>query len=172
MDKAREYLADEPFFLLMPDNVFYGETSACVQLRDAFVQHPRNILGLTEITRETAEGFSDSGGVELEPLADRLFRVTGLLDKSRSALDLGATDRALRACGRYILTAEFFHEAQRIAPDQLTRMDEVPVLRRLVENGKVLGLALDGTLFECGNWQGYWAANGAWMRRKGVGGEL
>lgn len=168
VDKAKEYLADEPFFLLMPDDVFYAEIPACVQLRDAFLQQPRNLLGLTRVTRETAGTFSDSGGVELKPLEDRVFLVTALLDKSQATLELGTTDQALRVCGRYILTHEFFDEAANIAPDELARKDEIPVLRRLSAKERILGLALDGERFDCGNWQGYWAANRAWMHRRGL----
>ncbi len=132
MDKARSYLAEEPFFLLMPDDVFSGQTSTCIQLRDAFGRHPRNILGLTQITRQTAQTFSDSGGVELTPLEDKVFLVTGLRDKSQATLELGITDQTLRICGRYILTPEFFHEAGGISPQELARKDEIPVLRRLL----------------------------------------
>lgn len=167
MDKARDYLGNEPFFLLMPDTVFFGATAACVQLRDAFERQPGNILGLGEITRDTAVAFSDSGGVALEPLAERWFRVTALLDKSRATLELKAAERVLRVCGRYILTQDFFAEAGNLAPEELTQMDEIPVLRRLLEQKKVCALRLDGALFDGGNWQGYWAANRAWMRRKG-----
>lgn len=168
IDKARDLLAGEPFFLLMPDNVGFGRSSACIQLRDAFLQQPRNILGLTIITRATAATFSDAGGVELTPLTGRLYRITALLDKSRTRLELGSADRILRICGRYVLTRTFFEEAEKIAPEELTQKDEIPVLRRLLETQQVLGLALESELYDCGNWSGYWAANSAWRRYRTI----
>lgn len=168
VDKAKDLLANEPFFLLMPDDVFYAKIPACIQLRDAFAIHSRNLLGLTRISRETAGTFSDSGGVELKPVEGKVFLVTGLLDKSQATLELGTADQALRVCGRYILTREFFDEAAKIAPDELARKDEIPVLRKLLAQERVLGLVFDGERFDCGNWPGYWAANRAWMRRRGL----
>lgn len=164
--RSKQYVGAAPFFLLMPDNVFPDDFSVCQRLQEAHREYGQCILGLVEVTKETAPFFSNSGRVRLEPIEKHLYRIKKLLDKTKGIFETGKQERALRACGRALLTSEFFEIADRYDPEKLSVQDEVPILQEIARQDKLLGLKLRGKLFDCGNWPGYWAANRYWMQRK------
>lgn len=164
--KSKKYIGQAPFFLLMPDNILWGEQSACSQLQVAFREYGLSVLGLVEVTPATAPLFSNSGHVTLKEIREDVFYVIALQDKSRESFQLAGQQTVLRSCGRTILTAEFFDLAQRFSQDELSRKDEVPILQALEQGKRLLGKRLHGDLFDCGNWRGYWAANKFWMQKQ------
>lgn len=156
--RSKRHLEDERFFLLMPDNVFWGARTSCQQIMAAG-RDGHAILGLIEVTKENAQMFGNSGRVQLKALGGRKHEVIGLADKSAGAFLLDGAVKVVRMCGRYLLGPEFFEEADAIVASELANKDEVPILKRLIERKHVLGVELDGVLFDCGNWRGYRAAN-------------
>ncbi|MFQ5640220.1 MAG: sugar phosphate nucleotidyltransferase [bacterium] len=157
--RVRDAIQGEPFLLLMPDNVYFDATSSVENLLNVFEEYRQSVLALIEVKEETKELFSNSGNVDVREIKNDLFRITGLKDKTRDTFHLTRTASGLRACGRALLTGGFFDFADEIETDILQNKDEVPVLQKMVQHGKVLGVRLKGRLFDCGHWQGYGAAN-------------
>lgn len=157
--RSKRHLEDERFFLLMPDNVFWGERTSCQQIMAAGREYGHVILGLIDVTKENARMFGNSGRVQLKALGGGKHEVLGLAEKSAGAFRLDGAVKVVRMCGRYLLGPEFFEEADAIVASELANKDEVPILKRLIQRKQVLGVELDGVLFDCGNWRGYRAAN-------------
>lgn len=166
LDQVRGFIGNEPFAVLMPDNVFFG-TEPCVSaLLDCFKEYEQNLLGLIEVTEESARLFGNNGRVAGEFVSDDVFVISKLQDKGPGTFELAGLGKALRACGRCVFRSEFFREADMIDKKMLRENDEVPVLQKLVANGKMLGVLLKERLFDCGHWEGYWAANQYWINKR------
>lgn len=165
---SKKYIGTDPFFVLMPDNVFFGSEPSIAQLLRCFAEYNKNILGLIEVKKEEADFYGNSGKVELRPLNHNVYSIDHLGDKAPLARHFGEEARIIRCCGRYILRPEFFYEAEERKRDMSTELDDVPILQKLIKKNSVLGVILQGKLFDCGHWEGYWAANQYWndSRRK------
>jgi UTP--glucose-1-phosphate uridylyltransferase len=163
VQKVEAFIAEEPFFLLLPDNVYFGRPASTAQLLECFSEYNHNILGLIEVTKDEAGLFGNCGKVRVQNLKNDFFLITNLQDKAPGTFDLGGLDKALRSCGRYILGPEFFHETEKMKKDGKPELDDVPILQNLIQKQKMLGVVLKGRLFDCGHWEGYWAANRYWM---------
>lgn len=163
---AQPFLDQQPFFLLLPDNVFWGEAASTQQMLARFQEYGQTVLGLIEVNHDTAPLFGNCGAVMLEAVKENVFMVNELKDKMSGRFELGDAATAYRACGRFILQSDFFEEAAKCEFEELQQNGEVPVIRRLIEKGKVKGVLLNGDLFDCGNLDGYWQANATWMKKE------
>lgn len=163
VQKVEAFIAEEPFFLLLPDNVYFGRPASTAQLLECFAEYKHNILGLIEVAKDRAGLFGNCGKVQVRNLKNNFFSITNLQNKAPGTFDLGGLDKALRSCGRYILGPEFFHEAEKMKKNGKPELDDVPILQNLIKKQKMLGVVLKGKLFDCGNWEGYWAANRYWI---------
>lgn len=161
---SKRYIGTDPFFVLMPDNVFLGREPSIVQLLRYFMEYNENILALIEVKKEEANLYSNSGKVEVKLLKENLYSIGRLMDKGPLTLHEAPM---IRYCGRYILGPEFFYEGEKIQRDVGGELDDVPILQELVKRKSVLGVILQGKLFDCGHWEGYWAANQYWNENRG-----
>ena len=155
---ARARVEGEPFFLLMPDNVVFARQPVLPKLRRCFEESGGSVLGLIEVTPETAPFFGNAGRVEAQRLSGETYRVRSLQDKQPGTFEPGPGGRTLRAFGYSLLTPDFFSLADELGGDA-QRGDEVPTLQALIRNEQVFGVRVEGALFDCGHWPGYWAAN-------------
>ena len=76
---AKAFIGDEPFAVLLGDDIVYNPEKPCLQqLMDCYEQHPGIILGAQFVPNEKVSSY---GIVSGEPLADNLYRVHGLVEK-------------------------------------------------------------------------------------------
>ncbi len=165
---ARAVIAERPFFVLLPDNVFFAEAPSTRQMAEAFEEFHCEVLGLIEVTQANAWRFSNAGRVEWQPLTPRWVRLTHLHDKRPGSFELGAEKSVYRNCGRYVLTADFLDTAEALRGKLQGELDDVPVLQRLIREKQVIGVPLRGHLFDVGHWDGYFSANAYWLKREGL----
>jgi len=162
--QAQPFLEQQPFFLLLPDNVFWGESPSTRQMLTRFQEYGETVLGLIEVNHDTAPLFGNCGAVTLEAIKENVFVVNELKDKMPGHFELGDAATAIRACGRFILRPDFFDEAAKFDSERLRQNGEVPIIQSLIAKRKVNGVLLKGRLFDCGNPDGYWKANEYWMK--------
>lgn len=166
VEKASPNISDEPFFLIMPDNVYFGKRLLSAQLKNCFEEYNQNTVGLIEVRQRDSSTFGNAGEVQVKQLQEEIYSIVEMQDKGKGAFQVGETGKAIRTCGWYIFKPEFFVEAEQIAKSALQIQDEVPIVQRLIKSKRMLGVLVEGRIFDCGNWDGYWAANRYWMRDK------
>lgn len=166
--RARNAVGEEPFFLLLPDNVYFGKIPSTRKLLACYQEYKQSVLGLIEITKQVAPLYGHSGKVECQKLMDSFYHIKKLYDKRPGTFRLDDEKKAIRSCGRYILTAEFWYEVEQQSRNQGNEFDDVPILQSMVAKGKIKGVLLRDKLFDCGHWNGYWAANQFWMKQEGL----
>jgi UTP--glucose-1-phosphate uridylyltransferase len=164
---AGSIVAERPFFVLLPDNVFFGDVSPARQLAAAFEEFHCEVLGLIKVTQGNAWRFGNAGRVDWEPLSPRWLRLTRLHDKQPGSFDLKDEKSAYRNCGRYVFTPDFLETTESLRGKVQGELDDVPVLQHLISRKRVIGVPLDGILFDVGHWDGYFSANAYWLKRQG-----
>jgi UTP--glucose-1-phosphate uridylyltransferase len=154
--RTRELIGEEPFVLLMPDFISFGQRPALCQLIPLYERFSTDIVGLLSLKGKEAAGFGNVGIVQGEEQGPGIVAIRGLSDKTPGPLMLGEGEGVLKAVPRSILGPHFFEYLERTKGEG--EWDDTPAFQMLCKEGKVLGKVLQGRGFDCGNPVGYKAA--------------
>ena len=154
--QARDLIGEEPFALMMPDFVFFGDTPALGQMISLYEQCERHIVGLLTLRGEEAEGFGNVGIVEGEEREQGVVEIHSLSGKTPDPLIVKEGEKVFKAVARWILEPHFFSYLERTKGKG--EWDDTPALQMLCREKEVLGKVLEGRGFDVGTPVGYQAA--------------
>jgi UTP--glucose-1-phosphate uridylyltransferase len=147
---ARSLVGDEPFAVLLADDLIDAATPALQQMTERFASLQSSILGVERIAREDSRKYgvvSVQGG---EP-GQRLHRMKGIVEKPKpehAPSDLGVV-------GRYILTPRIFHHLASIQPGAGGEIQLTDGIAALINEQAVMAYEFDGIRYDCGSKLGY-----------------
>ncbi len=159
---AREIVGDEPFAVLLPDDLMVGKPGCVAQMVEAYNKVGGNIVCVQEVPRERTASY----GVITPGAADgRLTEVKGLVEKPKPQ----DAPSNLAVVGRYILQPEIM----RILDDKETgaggEIQLTDAMAKLIGQQPFHGLTFDGERHDCGDKVGFVIANIALaMKREDV----
>ena len=159
---CRDFVDDQPFALVMPDNILLDGLPVVSQMIPFFSREPRDMLGALRLEAEQASRFGDVGILETEAISDeseRLVSVSSFSDKISSPLHIPAGESVLKNFGGSIFLPHFFDYIEKLRPHIEGEVDDVPVVQAMIKEKGLLAVALEGNGFDVGNSAGYWAAN-------------
>ena len=159
---CRDFIDDEPFALVMPDNILLDGLPVVSQMIPFFSREPRDILGAVRLETEQASRFGNVGILETEAISDeskKLLRVRHFSDKVSDPLHIPAGDRVLKNFGGGIFLPHFFDYIEKLRSHIKGELDDVPVVQAIIKEKGLLAVTLEGNGFDVGNSAGYWAAN-------------
>lgn len=144
---AKAFIGDEPFAVLLGDDIVYNPDKPCLQqLMDCYEKHPGIILGAQFVPNEKVSSY---GIVSGDPLADNLYRVSGLVEKP--SVDKAPSNLAV--LGRYILTPDIFDILENTKPGV---GNEVQLTDALAASKTTkYALAYEGIRYDTGDKLGY-----------------
>ncbi len=150
---ARELVAEEPFAVVLADDVIDGETPCLRQLKDAYEKVDGAVIAVMEVPsdRISAYGVAAVEPVEFNGTNDRLFRVTDLVEKPAA----GEAPSNLAIIGRYVLPPEIFGCLDRIEPGSGGELQLTDGLRLLMEEGPVYAYRFEGRRYDAGDKLGF-----------------
>lgn len=144
---AKAFIGDEPFAVLLGDDIVYNPEKPCLQqLMDCYEQHPGIILGAQFVPNEKVSSY---GIVSGEPLADNLYRVHGLVEKP--SVDKAPSNLAV--LGRYILTPDIFDILENTKPGVGNEVQLTDALT--ASKTDTYALAYEGVRYDTGDKLGY-----------------
>ena len=144
---AKAFIGDEPFAVLLGDDIVYNPEKPCLQqLMDCYEQHPGIILGAQFVPNEKVSSY---GIVSGEPLADNLYRVHGLVEKP----SVDKTPSNLAVLGRYILTPDIFDILENTKPGVGNEVQLTDALA--ASKTDTYALAYEGVRYDTGDKLGY-----------------
>ncbi len=159
---CRDFIDDEPFALVMPDNILLDGLPVVSQMIPFFSREPLDMLGALRLETEQASRFGNVGILETEAVSDeskRIVSVSRFSDKNSSPLQIPAGESALKNFGGSIFLPHFFDYIEKLRPRIEGELDDVPVVQAIIKERGLLAVALEGSGFDVGNSAGYWAAN-------------
>ncbi len=145
---ARPVVGEEPFAVLLADDLLDGTPPIMKQMTDAFETHQCSILGVQDVPRAETRSY---GIVATQPLSGRLERVQGIVEKPRPE-DAPST---LAVVGRYILTPRIFHYLENVQPGSGGEIQLTDGIAALLAEQQVLAYRYDGVRYDCGSKLGY-----------------
>jgi UTP--glucose-1-phosphate uridylyltransferase len=146
--QARDLVGDEPFAVLLADDVIDSERPALAQMIEVFERRGNPVLALCEVPRADTSMY---GIVSGKSLGDRLFAVDGMVEKPRPE-DAPSNNAII---GRYILTPDIFPILEQTAPDARGEIQITDALRTLLGRRPIDGYAFEGKRYDAGDKLGF-----------------
>ena len=145
---ARAFIGEDPFAVLLPDDLVLADTPCLAQLAAAYRQTGGNVVAVTEVPREHTSRY----GI-LKTGADdgRLVEVTGLVEKPKPA----EAPSTLSIIGRYVLMPEVIGELARMDRGAGGEVQLTDGMARLIGRQPFHGLRYEGRRFDCGDKAGF-----------------
>jgi UTP--glucose-1-phosphate uridylyltransferase len=163
---ARPVVGDEPFAVILADDLIDGNPTTLEQMVDVYVQQQRSVLAVQRIPREESNKY---GVIRGKSLGDKLHKLDGIVEKPRPA----EAPSDLAVVGRYILTGKVFDFLERIGKGTGGEIQLTDGIAQLLMHEDVFAMEFAGTRYDCGSKLGYMMANLVYgMRHPEVGAEF
>ncbi|GAN76945.1 UTP--glucose-1-phosphate uridylyltransferase [Acidisphaera rubrifaciens] len=156
---ARAFIGDDPFAIMLPDDLVLSDTPCLKQLADAYAQTGGNVVAVVEVPPEQTNRY----GI-LRTGADdgRLVEVTGLVEKPAPA----DAPSNLSIIGRYVLMPEVIGELARMERGAGGEVQLTDGMAGLIGRQPFHGLRYEGRRFDCGDKVGFLEAQLAFALRR------
>lgn len=146
---AHRFIGDEPFAVLLGDDVIYSEVPVLRQMIDQYESRGVSILGVQEVPlRDT----SKYGIVDGEKFGERLFRAKDMVEKPRPE---DAPETRLAIMGRYILTPEIFDILRDLAPGSGGEIQLTDGIKKLGIRQEIVAYEFEGRRYDVGDKLGF-----------------
>lgn len=140
---ARNHVGDEPFVVLLGDDIMHPRAGVLKGMIDAYNQHHTSVVALMEVPREDISSY---GCAAVKPVGDRLVEVTGLVEKP--APEDAPSNLAIM--GRYLFTPEIFDEIARTEPGVGGEIQITDAMAHLLAHERMLGYTFSEGRFDTG----------------------
>lgn len=145
---ARPVIQDEPFAVILADDLIDGIPSVVSQMVQIFMWEQCSILGVQEIPIEQSRQY---GMVKAQKLSAALGAVSAIIEKP--APELAPSNLAV--VGRYILTPRIFHYLEKSIPGAGGEIQLTDAIAALLDEERVLAYRFAGVRYDCGSKLGY-----------------
>ncbi len=164
---AQPYVGDEPFAVLLGDDIILSERPVTLQLEDAYHEFGGMVIGVQEVPTELVVKYDS---VKMSPLRDNLYDVSAVREKPRPE-EIYSNYAIL---GRYILSSEIFDVLRHLPPGHGGEIQLTDAISALCGTQRITAVDFEGRRFDTGNMRGYLEAQieislqnprvGAWLR--------
>lgn len=145
---ARDFIGNEPFAVLLGDDIVDSQQPCLGQLIDVFQKYNGSVLALEQVPMETISSY---GCVAATPLGERTFQVTNMVEKPARAE--APSDMAI--IGRYVLTPRIFEILATQEPGKGGEIQLTDAILKLSKEEKVYGCLFEGLRHDCGDKLGF-----------------
>ncbi|VFR54833.1 UTP--glucose-1-phosphate uridylyltransferase [plant metagenome] len=151
-------VGNEPFAVLLADDLIDSSRPALAQLIDAALAHQGSVLGVQDVPRADTKKY---GIVATTPLDSRTERVSAIVEKP----DPDQAPSTLAVVGRYVLDAEIFGHLRATRPGAGNEIQLTDGIASLMQHRPVFAHRYEGTRYDCGNKTGMFEATVALGRK-------
>ncbi len=145
---AQPVVKDEPFAVILADDLCDGETPVMKQMVDVFWKYRCSVLGVQNVPREQTRSY---GIVDSTPLEEDIEEVRGMVEKPNPE-DAPST---LAVVGRYILTPNIFNHLKNLQKGAGGEIQLTDGLAELMKEEQMLAYRFKGVRYDCGSKLGY-----------------
>lgn len=163
---AKPVVGDEPFSVILADDLIDANPSALKQMVDVYNQTGSSVLGVEDVLPNETASY---GIVDAKPIGTDTLELNGIVEKPQPE-DAPST---LAVVGRYILTPGIFKCLENVKPGKGGEIQLTDGIAALMNSEKVLAYRFKGKRYDCGSKLGYVKANVEYaMRHPEIGGEF
>jgi UTP--glucose-1-phosphate uridylyltransferase len=145
---AAPVVGNEPFAVLLADDLIDAEVPVMKQMTDLATQSGCAVIGVMDVLASEVGSY---GIVETGPRSDRTAPIVRMVEKPRP----GTTPSTLAVVGRYVLTPRLFHHLRTMPAGAGGEIQLTDGIARLLEEEKVMAYTFMGRRYDCGSKLGY-----------------
>ena len=145
---AQPVVQDEPFAVILADDLIDGSVSVVKQMVDVYARHHCSVLGVQDVPRSQTGQYGIVSTTYLEPDVEQ---VHGIVEKPSPE----TAPSTLAAVGRYILTPRIFHHLARVRAGSGGEIQLTDGIASLLREEKLLAYRFNGIRYDCGTKLGY-----------------
>jgi UTP--glucose-1-phosphate uridylyltransferase len=149
---ARRFVGDEPFAVLLGDDLMRSQTPVTAQLARVASETGASVVGVQRVAREDISKYCS---LQVVPAGDRLYDVTQLIEKPRP----DQVFSLFAILGRYVLTPRVFSLLETLPPGHGGEIQLTDAINLLCGEERVLALDFEGRRYDTGCLTGYLEAN-------------
>jgi UTP--glucose-1-phosphate uridylyltransferase len=145
---AQPAINDEPFAVLLADDLLDGNPPVMKQMVDIYDYYHCSVLGVQDVPREDTRSY---GIVASRPLAERVEQMSAIVEKPKPE----EAPSTLAVVGRYVLTPRIFHHLRNIKPGSGGEIQLTDGIASLMREQQILAYRYHGKRYDCGSKLGY-----------------
>ena len=148
---ASHLINNEPFAILLADDLIFSEESCLQQLINVYEASKLSVVGVNEVPESE---ISKYGVIDPRYESNGYIFINDIVEKP----DLEDAPSNLAVVGRYILDSKIFDFLEKVSEDKSNEIQLTDAIRLMLEKHKVLACQYSGEKFDCGSKTGYVAA--------------
>lgn len=145
---ARAFIGDDPFAILLPDDIVLSKTPCLKQLADAYNETGGSVVAVSEVPPEHTNRY---GILKVGHDDGRMVEVTGLVEKPKPE----DAPSNLSIIGRYVLTADVMEHLSKLERGAGNEVQLTDAMAKMIGNHPFHGLRYEGRRFDCGDKVGF-----------------
>jgi UTP--glucose-1-phosphate uridylyltransferase len=145
---ARTLVGDEPFAVILADDVIDAEPPAIRQMIDVFDEVEGPVLAIEQVPRDSVSSY---GIIDADEVRPGVYRIRDMVEKPPVA----DAPSDLAIIGRYVLTPDIFPALEATASDRTGEIQLTNGLRRLLKSRPIYGCRVSGVRHDTGNKLGF-----------------
>jgi UTP--glucose-1-phosphate uridylyltransferase len=151
--RSKELVGEEPFAVVLADDVVESAVPCLRQLLDVYEHFNAPVIAVMEVPKDriSAYGVVDALPIEFNGSTDRVYRIRDMVEKP-NAEDAPSN---LAIIGRYILTPDIFHSLQNVQPGSGGEIQLTDGIRHLLRQRPVYAFRFEGTRYDAGDKLGF-----------------
>jgi UTP--glucose-1-phosphate uridylyltransferase len=163
---ARDSIGNEPFAVMLGDDIIDSEVPCLKQMMDLFEKLQASIIATCEVPTSEISHYGVIRGYPLEGFGNRVYRIQDVIEKPRAE----EVPSNLAIIGRYILTPEIFAVLEKTRMGSGGEIQLTDGIRLLLEQQPVYAYMFHGTRYDAGDKLGFLKATVEFaLRRQDLG---
>jgi UTP--glucose-1-phosphate uridylyltransferase len=145
---TKALVGDEPFAVILGDDVIDADPPAIRQMMDVFDEVKGPVLAIERVPKSTVSAY---GIIDADEIRPGVYQIKDLVEKP--PIDEAPSDLAI--IGRYVLTPDIFPALEKIGKDHTGEIQLTNGLRQLLKSRPIYGCRIDGVRHDTGNKLGF-----------------
>ena len=145
---AKSFIGDEPFAVLLGDDIVDSKKPCIRQLMDVYNEYRTTILGVQKVPLQDVPKYGIIAGNQID---ERVYKVKGLVEKP----DIEQAPSNIAILGRYIISPRIFEFLESATPGKNGEIWLTDALERLMENEAMYAYDFEGDRFDVGDRIGF-----------------
>ncbi len=145
---ARHVVGDEPFLILLGDDLVISDKPCCAQMIELFDELQESIIAIQKVPKKETLHY---GIIEGSSVRDRVYKVNRMVEKPAP----GTTQSDLAIIGRYILLPDIFKYLEKTTPGHGGEIQLTDALMALANKRNMYAYEFEGTRYDAGDKLGY-----------------
>ncbi len=163
---ARPVVGNEPFAVILADDLIDGNPPVMKQMVDVYASERCSVLAVQNVLPAETSSY---GIVRAEPGERGMHRITGIVEKPKPEL----APSTLAVVGRYLLEPEIFDHLEKVKPGSGGEIQLTDAIASMLNKQRALAYEFQGLRYDCGSKLGYLQANVLYaMRHPEIGDEF